>query len=171
MERIEIVTGDIVTIEADAIVNAANARLTGGGGVDGAIHLAAGPKLMDACAKIGGCATGDAVITPGFNLPARYVIHAVGPIWQGGEQDEAKQLRSCYRRCMEIAEEHGVKTISFPAISCGAYGYPLEDAARIAVSAVKAFLAGDDAIEHVRFVCFEPGVAEVFEEALAMTGG
>ncbi len=137
---IEIIKGDITKLEVDAIVNAANPYLAGGGGVDGAIHRAAGiEKLHEACRKIGGCNTGDAVITEGFNLSAKYIIHTVGPIWQGGTADEAQQLASCYRRCFELCEQYKIKTIAFPAISCGVYGYPYEKACKIAVDSICSF--------------------------------
>lgn len=141
MGEITLFQGDITTLEVDAIVNAANRALSGGGGVDGAIHRAAGPELLKACRKIGPCATGQAKITPGFNLAAKYVIHAVGPVWSGGDQNEADLLASCYRTSMALAEEHQVKTITFPAISCGAYRYPVPQAAQIAITTVSTFLA------------------------------
>ena len=139
--RMLVVQGDITTQAIDAIVNAANEKLLRGGGVDGAIHRAAGPELQEACNRIGGCPTGEARITPGFRLPARHVIHTVGPVWYGGGRGEADLLASCYRRSLEVAHENGLATIAFPGISTGIYGYPLEDATRIAVSTVAACLA------------------------------
>lgn len=156
--RIALVEANITTLAVDAIVNAANARLAGGGGVDGAIHRAAGEaELRAACRRLGGCPTGDAKITPGFRLPARYIIHTVGPIYEDGEQGEATLLSSCYRRSLEIAAEHGVRSIAFPAISTGAYGYPLEAATEIGLRTTAAFLADSTAIERVLFTFFNGG--------------
>ena len=138
---IEVVEGDITALPVDAIVNAANSRLLGGGGVDGAIHRAAGPELLEECRGLGGCPTGEARITRGYRLPARHVIHTVGPVWQGGQRGEAELLAACYRNSLALALEHGIHSIAFPAISCGAYGYPVEEAARIAVREVREFLA------------------------------
>lgn len=155
MGQIRIIQGDITTLEVEAIVNAANRALAGGGGVDGAIHRAAGPALLQACRPISPCETGQAKITPGFNLPAKYVIHAVGPVWQGGHNDEARLLASCYREALNLASQHGVKTIAFPAISCGAYRYPLQEAADIALHQVTAFLGQDETIEEVVLVLYD----------------
>lgn len=154
LEKIEVVRGDITREQVDAIVNAANTSLLGGGGVDGAIHRAAGRELLEACRKLNGCATGDAKITPGFNLPAKWVIHAVGPVWSAGARREDEKLASCYRRSLELASEHNARSIAFPLISTGAYRFPLERACRIALTEVHRFLQKNDALERVRFVCF-----------------
>jgi len=163
---VELVRGDITHENTDAIVNAANHTLLGGGGVDGAIHRAGGPAILIACAKLGGCATGDAKITPGGKLPARFVIHTVGPVYRGGAQGEPEKLAACYRRSLEVANEHGLKSIAFPAISTGVYGYPIEAAARIALRASIAYLRGETGIELVRFVLFSQGNLEVYERVL-----
>ena len=156
-ERIGLVLGDITRQKVDAIVNAANTSLLGGGGVDGAIHLAAGPQLLEECRKLGGCPTGEARITAGYNLPARWVIHTVGPVWHGGKHGEDELLASCYRNSLTLALQHGIKTIAFPCISTGAYRFPFERATRIAVSEVGEFLEREKSIEKIIFVCFLKG--------------
>lgn len=160
------VQGDITRERVDAIVNAANEGLLPGGGVCGAIHRAAGPRLWDECRAIGHCAPGDAVITGGYNLPARHVIHTVGPVWEGGGHGEAATLASCYRRCIELAQRHGLHSVAFPAISTGIYGFPLLRATPIAVSATLAALETAPDIEAVRFVCFDAGTLGVYQRAL-----
>ncbi|SDP68819.1 O-acetyl-ADP-ribose deacetylase [Desulforhopalus singaporensis] len=158
MERIQIVSTDITRLKVDAIVNAANSTLLGGGGVDGAIHSAAGPELLEECRQLHGCPTGEAKITGGYNLPAKFVIHTVGPIWQGGGKNERSLLASCYRKSLECGAKNGVKTIAFPAISCGAYGFPVATACDIAMDEVIRFLENNDAITTVFFSCFSPVV-------------
>ena len=153
-ERIEVVQGDITRQKVDAIVNAANNSLLGGGGVDGAIHRAAGPDLLSECRRLGGCATGAAKITGGYNLPARWVIHTVGPVWQGGNYGEDDLLASCYRSCFALAQQYGMKTIALPAVSAGAYGFPIEGATGIALAEARGFLEGNTSLEKVIFVCF-----------------
>jgi O-acetyl-ADP-ribose deacetylase (regulator of RNase III) len=162
----EVVSGDITKLAVDAIVNAANSSLLGGGGVDGAIHRAAGPELVAACRLLGGCATGEAKITPGFRLPAKYVIHAVGPVWRGGANGEPELLASCYRRSLELAIENNVRTIAFPAISCGVYGYPIDAAADIAIGETKRVLADGDDLDRVLFVAFGGDVRSALERSL-----
>ncbi len=166
-DRINVEQGDITEQQVDAIVNAANSTLLGGGGVDGAIHRAAGPELLEACRPLGGCPTGEARITMGYNLAATYVIHTVGPVWYGGEQGEDDLLASAYRSSLELARTHDAATVAFPAISTGAYGYPLERATRIAVREVAAALAADSMPQHVTFVCFDAETAEVYERIVA----
>ena len=164
--RVQIQQADITTLPVDAIVNAANQSLLGGGGVDGAIHRAAGPDLLKECRTLGGCPTGEARITKAYRLPARYVIHAVGPRYRDGKHGEPEQLANCYRNSLELAVAHGVKTIAFPAISCGIYGYPIPDAAKIAIRTVNDFLATDKTIEQVIFACFDADVLTAFQAAL-----
>jgi len=154
--RISLLDADITKLEVDAIVNAANSTLLGGGGVDGAIHRAAGPELVDECRTLGGCPTGEARITKGYRLPAKFVIHTVGPVWHGGDRGEAELLASCYRSSLELAAANGVKTIAFPAISCGIYGYPNDEAARIAVREITKFLEREPSIERVVLACIGP---------------
>lgn len=164
--RIELIQGDITKVKADAITNAANTSLLGGGGVDGAIHKAAGPGLLEACRKLNGCKTGYAKLTLGYNLPATYVIHAVGPVWRGGQYDEDNLLVSCYITSLRLAVENGVRTIAFPNISTGAYGFPKERAAGIAVSVVKKFLSGNDLLEKVIFVTFDEENFRIYQKLL-----
>jgi O-acetyl-ADP-ribose deacetylase (regulator of RNase III) len=169
--RIEIIEGDITALDVDAIVNAANKSLLGGGGVDGAIHRAAGPELREACAALGGCETGEAKITPGFRLKARHVIHTVGPVWGGGERGEDRLLASCYRNALALAAERGLASVAYPAISTGAYGFPPERAALIAVRTVAATLGQATAIERVVFCCFGAPSLKHHEAALAASRG
>ena len=165
--RIEVLRGDITALAPDAIVNAANASLLGGGGVDGAIHRAAGPGLLDECRALGGCPTGEARITKGHRLKARLVIHTVGPVWRGGGHREAALLASCYRESLRLANAHDVKTIAFPAISCGVYGYPIPDACAIAVRETTAFLDAHALPLRAAFVCFDDAVYETYRRLLA----
>ena len=157
---------DITTLDVDAIVNAADPLLLGGGGVDGAIHKAAGALLLEACRKLNGCETGEAKITKGFNLPARYVIHTVGPVWHGGGNGEAELLEACYRNSLLLAEEHGLKSIAFPSISSGVYGYPLEEAAAVAIESVKSMEDSLKSIEKVIFCCYSERALAIYRELL-----
>jgi O-acetyl-ADP-ribose deacetylase (regulator of RNase III) len=164
--KIEIFKGDITKLKVDAIVNAANKSLLGGGGVDGAIHRAAGPKLLEFNRKLGGCETGDAKISPGFNLPAKYIIHTVGPVWNGGNYNEDKLLENCYHNSLKLSVDNKIKTIAFPAISTGIYGFPLERATKIAIAEVKKFLRTNESVEKVIFVCFDERAEEVYQKHL-----
>ena len=166
MARISLVLGDITAQRVDAIVNAANTTLLGGGGVDGSIHRAAGPKLLEECKSLAGCETGHAKITKGYDLPAKFVIHTVGPIWRGGNKGEDELLRSCYLNSLAVAEKNGVKSLAFPSISTGAYGFPVGRAAQIATSTVSDFLATASEIREVVFVCFSKGDYEVYKSVL-----
>jgi O-acetyl-ADP-ribose deacetylase (regulator of RNase III) len=164
--RIEILRGDIIKLDVDAIVNAANTTLLGGGGVDGAIHRAAGPELLAECRTLGGCRPGEAKITRGYRLPSRFVIHTVGPIWRGGKHGEPETLANCYRNSLQVALENRIKTIAFPAISCGAYGYPVEEAAQIALETAREFLATSDEIQKVIFVVWGEDIYEAYRKVL-----
>ena len=166
MSRIEIIQGDITKQAVDAIVNAANCSLLGGGGVDGAIHRAAGPELLRECRTLNGCETGKAKITKGYRLPARYVIHTPGPVWHGGGHGEEELLASCYRSCLALASEYGCRTVDFPSISTGVYRFPLDKAARIAIGTIAAYLDGHPEIERVRMVCFDERTESFYREAL-----
>jgi O-acetyl-ADP-ribose deacetylase (regulator of RNase III) len=166
MSKIEIIRGDITKLDVDAIVNAANTTLLGGGGVDGAIHRAAGTELLAECRALGGCRPGEARITRGYHLPARLVIHTVGPVWKGGTRHEPEILANCYRNSLQLAVENEIKTIAFPAISCGAYGYPISDAAEIAVKTTRDFLATNDSIEKVTFVLWGEDIYEAYGQLL-----
>jgi len=165
--RVTVLEGDITTVQVDAIVNAANTSLLGGGGVDGAIHRAAGRELLVECRALGGCPTGEAKITGGYRLPAKHVIHTVGPVWKGGNNQEPELLANCYRNSLRLAREHTVRTIAFPAISCGVYGYPIDEAARIAVHETLLFLGQHDLPESVVFVCFGREIYDAYQSLVS----
>lgn len=167
LDRVAVILGDITQLRVDAIVNAASNSLLGGEGVDGAIHRAAGPRLLEECRGLGGCATGEARITGGYDLPARWVIHTVGPVWRGGGHGEDELLARCYRSCFALAEPCSISTIAFPAISTGAYGFPLGRAAAIAITETKIFLAGNATVEQVTFVCFREAAYQCYLAAVA----
>jgi len=164
--RIGVIGGDITKLDVDAIVNAANTTLLGGGGVDGAIHRAAGPELLAECRTLGGCHPGEAEITRGYRLPARFVIHTVGPVWGGGKSGESQTLTNCYRNSLQLAVENGIRTVAFPAISCGAYGYPIREAAQIALNTTRDFLATEDKIDKVIFVLWSEEDMRVYQRLL-----
>ena len=166
MTQIEIFKGDITKLEVDAIVNAANKTLLGGGGVDGAIHRGAGKELLAECRTLNGCETGDSKITKGYNLPAKFVIHTVGPVWYGGKNNEEEKLKSCYKTALNLAKENEIKTIAFPAISCGVYHFPLDKACKIAVETVKEYIAENDCFEKIIFVGFNDEVVDAYEKIL-----
>lgn len=165
-DNMRLIDGDITKQQVDAIVNAANNSLLGGGGVDGAIHRAAGPELLAECRTLNGCPTGEAKLTKGYRLPAKFVIHTVGPIWRGGDANEDQLLQNCYHNSLTLAVKHGIQTIAFPSISTGVYGFPIERASRIALKTVKAFLEGDESIQQVLFVCFGGHDYQVYQRAI-----
>lgn len=165
MANIEIIQGDITRLNVDAIVNAANTSLLGGGGVDGAIHRVAGPELLAECRELKGCQTGQAKITKGYRLSARYVIHTVGPVWRGGQQGEAELLKSCYKNCLSIAVQNKIRTLAFPAISCGVYGYPINQAVKIAFDTVKEAIQNNSNFDRVLFVCYNDEIFQAYQRS------
>lgn len=165
VEKLEIIQGDITLLEVDAIVNAANEELLGGGGVDGAIHRVAGPKLLEECRALGGCPTGEARLTKGYDLPARYVIHTVGPVWHGGHHNEVNLLASCYRNCLQLAVDHHIRSVAFPSISTGVYRFPVEQASRIALRVILDFMSHEDLAPRVVITCFSAQDTEVYRLA------
>jgi O-acetyl-ADP-ribose deacetylase (regulator of RNase III) len=169
--RVSLLEGDITKVQVDAMVNAANTSLLGGGGVDGAIHRAAGPELLAECRTLGGCRTGEAKITAGYRLPAKYVIHTVGPIWGGGNRGEPELLANCYRNSLALATSHQIRKIAFPAISCGVYGYPIDEACQIAVRETQAYLDNNELPETVIFVCFGREIYDAYRRLLPEPGG
>ncbi len=171
LDRVTVVEGDITALDTDAIVNAANESLLGGGGVDGAIHRAAGPELLEECRDLGGCPTGDARITAGYALKASHVIHTVGPVWRGGDRDEAQLLASCYRACLEIAASRSLSSIAFPAISTGVYGYPPDRAAEVAMTAIRDYPVPEKGLDRILLCCFSQASADVHRQALAIARG
>ena len=168
MTEIEILKGDITKLKVDAIVNAANTSLLGGGGVDGAIHRAAGRELLEECKTLNGCKTGQSKITKGYNLPSKYVIHTVGPIWYGGNNKEGELLKSCYSTSLSLAKKYGIKTIAFPAISCGAYGFPIEDACKIAITTVREFISNNDCLEKIIFIDINDIIVEIYRKLIEL---